>query len=151
MGFPAVFASRLMQSLLRGTVALLLKMLPVYLRQHFVDKADCGIYFFVLAALLKRHQVVGCGPSISPKHPEDKCLLYFFVFGGAFFFALWWCSCHKLIRSVCLTPCNNHRRTEVESFEIFKSCFETSYHSLVGSGKRGAYMMGIESWMYSIQ
>ena len=57
-----------MQSLLLGTLALLLKVVPVYFRQHVEDKADCGIYFFVLPALHERYQFVQGGPSISAKH-----------------------------------------------------------------------------------
>ena len=47
MGFPIsvaiAFAFRPVQSLLLGTLVLLIKVVPVNLRQHFVDKADCGV------------------------------------------------------------------------------------------------------------
>ena len=75
MGFPNLvaiaFASRLMRSLLLGTLVFVTKMVSVYLRQHFVNKADCGIYYFVLAALCARCQIVKYGPSVSPKHPTN--------------------------------------------------------------------------------
>ena len=44
-----------MQSLLLGALVLLIKEVPVYLRQHFGDKVDCGIYFFVPAPLYERY------------------------------------------------------------------------------------------------
>ena len=76
MGFPnlvaIVFASRLMQSLLLGSLALLLKVVPVYLRQHFAEKSECGIYFFVLAAPDERYQFVQCGPGVSSKHLTNQ-------------------------------------------------------------------------------
>ena len=36
-----------MQSFLLGTLALLIKVVPVCLRQHFGDKEDCGVYLFL--------------------------------------------------------------------------------------------------------
>ena len=72
MGFPNLVAiacaSRPVQSLVVGTLALLMKVVPVYLRKHLVDKSDCGVYFFVLALLYERFQFVQCGPGILPKH-----------------------------------------------------------------------------------
>ena len=76
MGFPSlvaiVLASRLMQSLLLASLALLLKVVPVYLRQHFAEKADCGNYSFVLAALDERYQFVQCGPGVSQNNLTNQ-------------------------------------------------------------------------------
>ena len=76
MGFPIsvaiAFAFRPVQSLLLGTLVLLIKVVLVNLRQHFVDKADCDVCFFVLVALYERCQFVQCGPGISPKHLTDQ-------------------------------------------------------------------------------
>ena len=75
MGFPNLvaiaFASRLLRSLLLGTLVFVIKVVPVYLRQHVANKVDCGVYLFVLAALCGRCQFVQYGPSISPKHPTN--------------------------------------------------------------------------------
>ena len=76
MGFPNLvaiaFASRLMQSLLHGTLVLLIKTVPVYLRQHLVDNSDCDICLFVLAWLYERKQIVQRGPGILPKHLTNQ-------------------------------------------------------------------------------
>ena len=78
MGFPNLvaiaFAFRLMRSVLLGTQALLIAVVPLFPRQHLVDKAGCETYFFVLPSLYERYQFVQCGPSVSPKHPTNQRL-----------------------------------------------------------------------------
>ena len=60
------FAYQPMQSVLLGTLVFVLEVVPVNLRQHFVNKVDCDTYFFVHAALYVRYQFWQHDPSISP-------------------------------------------------------------------------------------
>ena len=140
MGFPnfvaIASASRQMQSLLLGALALLTKAVPDYLRQHFVDKVDCGIYFFVLAALYGRYQFGQCGPGISPEHltsqwrVETSCRSRHFAIYPTLMYKLFSSFSYLLVR---LMLCGGVLGTEIKCFENFKSYFDTSYHFLVGS------------------
>ena len=80
VGFPnlvaSAFAFRLMQSLLLGTLVQLIKVVPVYLRQHLVDGSDCDICLFVLANGELRLPV---GLVILPSITEKR-IIYFVLF-----------------------------------------------------------------------
>ena len=68
------FASRPMQSLLRGALVLLTKVGPVNLRPYLVEKSDCDVCLFV-HALYERYQSARCDRGILPKHLTSRCLV----------------------------------------------------------------------------